>query len=371
MIADTNQQITKQNNLYSLKKHCTAAHDTICNSNTVMMNGTCVVNCSKIFQCTDRNIIIDPTIVDSLQIPVGTLSGYGTYINIGLNNSNYSGYSPYDRVYIYNYSYNDYSNSLNIIDIDIDVSSSYGTGYSLDGMVLQFIDKNLTLPINLYLNCDTIHSCHDSVFEMSSLSNITLLCTGNDTCQSLDFNPSDDCSLNILHTINILCSGNNSCENIDIQRATNKFIAVNTFVTCIGYNSCHNMAIRSINFEIDCIGDSSCDSLKVLAMSHLKVPQVLDGIPTGDIVGQITCTGRNSCTDAEIDEVDSLSTVIVECNGYKSCGSIYINQLAINNLTKQATSSSTSNQTLRLNCNGTLSCHEFIAYCPFMMESKS
>ena len=60
-----------------------AGMDTYCNNDS-----NCIIDCASEFMCTDRNILIDPTIVETTSLSFGTLSGYGTNINIGFNNHN-------------------------------------------------------------------------------------------------------------------------------------------------------------------------------------------------------------------------------------------------------------------------------------------
>ena len=336
----------------------------------------CTIDCGSEFMCTDRNIFIDPTIITFVNVPVAQLSGHGTYFNIGYNASFYN--SSVNLTSPYYDEWNSFVDSLNLV---INVSSALGIGYSMSDMVLQFVDDDVVLPINLEIYCETEESCIDSTFELDALSNITLICNGNNSCNALSFHHKNDSSTSssvyeMLNNVNIICMGNNSCGNISISTWMERFIAIDSHVSCIGSNSCSNLAIRSLNFEIDCSGDFSCNTIEIASISDSRIPPRYEGLSTGDFIGNLVCDGKNSCSNAQIVEVDSMWKVSIDCNGDNSCDNVFAQSVATNNFTNEVTRTyishgQRSNQSLSLNCSGISSCDNFIVYCPFQMSSKS
>ena len=350
-----------------------AAKETYCDYNS-SKNGVCTVNCSSEFMCTDRNIFIDPTIITSVVVPVGQLSGYGTYFSIGYNYTFYN-----DSVNLTSPYYDEWDNFVDSLNLVINVSSALGIGYSMSDMVLQFIDDDVVLPINLEIYCETEESCIDSTFELDAMSNITLICNGNNSCNTLGFHQKNDSSTSssiyeMLNSVNIICTGNNSCGNISISTWMERFIAINSYVSCSGSNSCSNLVIRSLNFEINCSGDFSCDKIEITSVSDGRIPPQYEGLSTGKFIGNLACHGTSSCTNAQIVEVDAMWKISIDCTGDNSCDDVFAQSVAINNFTNEVTRtyiSQRSNQSLSLNCSGISSCDDFIVYCPFQMSTKS
>ena len=345
----------------------------------------CIVDCSDKLSCTDRYIMVDVTIRHNetvfnpvtVELLLGTFSGYGTttVINIDLSAIGND---------------NDSMTRLTLpqIDLLINASSIFGTGYAMKGYtLLSSINKasdnnknnnnnhSLNIPINLVLNCDTENSCHDSVFELDNNNNVTIMCNGYNSCSDLALYPTkgspsdirdnwDDWT--VINNANIICNGDSSCENI--QFSVQGMVILNANFRCDGVNSCAELSFRALNFDVYCNNEDTCSMLGLYGIG--TVQPVLD---LGLMIGSVHCNGESSCNEAVIQEYETLFQVNVQCNGASSCYDLRLISLDVDDTSNTTIINSYfyTNQTLNLNCDGYQACVEMQIFCPIYVPSKS
>ena len=380
-----------------------------CDSEKNEQNETvgCLVNCSDLFICTDRNIMVNPYDINEIELFIGTLSGYGLTIQLGYNSSS-TVVTSSDDDYLSNTT-NSNSTSTDtpttttttitttttvlelpdLIDININVLADDGNGFSACDMMLNYFDKSVTVPVNMNLNCQTKESCLDGIFQVYGGSNISMICYGNDTCSGTKFTSTGFDYTKIINTttsielgdwtlidnVDLVCIGENSCQTIifDIEST----IVRNLKLVCLGNNSCAGMQLRSLDFDISCIGENSCESALFYG-ADAELLSTTNNENYENQTGKLVCNGTRSCQTATVLNIQSHSYVEIICSGNYSCNDILIQTLMIdeyedtneNIIIDIERYSWIIEQIVKIDCIGMESCYDMTVFCPMIVPDK-